>query len=90
LRIEDPMTMSRTILPTLMLAVACAGGGAQKDVPLAPVPATMQAAPDIGTMAPNFLFTPITKAGIGKSTKLSDLRGQTVVVWFFPKARTRG
>jgi hypothetical protein len=83
------MTVSRKILPTLMLAVACSGA-AQKDIPLAPVPATMLAAPDVGTPAPNFLFTPVTKAGIGKPTKLSDLRGQTVVVWFFPKARTRG
>ena len=82
------MIVSRRILPALLLTFACAR--AQKDVPLAPIPTTMQAAPDVGTMAPNFLFTPITKAGIGKPTKLSDLRGQTVVVWFFPKARTRG
>ena len=83
------MTVTRSVLPTLVLAIACAGAG-QQDVPLAPVPATMQAAPDVGAMAPNFLFTPVTKAGVGKPTKLSDLRGQTVVVWFFPKARTRG
>jgi hypothetical protein len=46
--------------------------------------------PEVGTDAPDFDFTPVTTSGIGKATKLSALKGQTVVVWFFPKARTRG
>jgi hypothetical protein len=41
-------------------------------------------------MAPDFMFTPITASGIGATKKLSDYRGQTVVLWLFIKARTRG
>jgi peroxiredoxin len=42
-------------------------------------------------MAPDFEFTGITRFGkLANSQKLSDLRGQTVVLAFFPKARTRG
>ena len=46
--------------------------------------------PAVGDMAPDFMFTPITAAGTGKTMKLSDYRGQTVVLWLFIKARTRG
>ena len=47
--------------------------------------------PKVGEMAPDFEFTGITRYGkLANSHKLSDLRGQTVVLAFFPKARTRG
>ena len=47
--------------------------------------------PKIGEMAPDFEFTGITRYGkLANTQKLSDLRGQTVVLAFFPKARTRG
>jgi thioredoxin-dependent peroxiredoxin len=47
--------------------------------------------PKVGEMAPDFEFTGITRYGkLAVSQKLSDLRGQTVVLAFFPKARTRG
>jgi peroxiredoxin Q/BCP len=47
--------------------------------------------PKVGEMAPDFEFTGITRYGkLANSQKLSDLRGQTVVLAFFPKARTRG
>jgi peroxiredoxin Q/BCP len=42
-------------------------------------------------MAPDFEFTAITRYGkLAEAKKLSDFRGQTVVLAFFPKARTRG
>ena len=41
-------------------------------------------------MAPDFMFAPITSTGIGPTKRLSDYRGQTVVLWLFIKARTRG
>jgi peroxiredoxin len=42
-------------------------------------------------MAPDFQFTGITRYGmLGSVKKLSDYRGNTVVLAFFPKARTKG
>jgi peroxiredoxin Q/BCP len=47
--------------------------------------------PKVGDMAPDFEFTGITRYGkLANAHKLSDFRGQTVVLAFFPKARTRG
>ena len=52
--------------------------------PTLPVPA-------VGDAAPEFSFRPITSSGIAATpVKLSDYRGQTVVLWFFVRARTRG
>jgi peroxiredoxin Q/BCP len=47
--------------------------------------------PKVGEMAPEFEFTGITRYGkLANTQKLSDLRGKTVVLAFFPRARTRG
>lgn len=47
--------------------------------------------PKVGEMAPDFEFTGITRYGmLSQKHKLSDFRGSTVVLAFFPKARTRG
>ena len=54
----------------------------------APAP---EVGPKIGEIAPDFEFTGITRYGkLANPQKLSDFRGQTVVLAFFPKARTRG
>ena len=53
--------------------------------------AQAEVGPKIGEMAPDFEFTGITRYGkLANAQKLSDFRGQTVVLAFFPKARTRG
>ncbi len=53
-----------------------------------------QAAPaalKVGDMAPDFTVTTVTAAGVeAKPFKLSEHRGETVVLAFFPKARTSG
>ena len=60
----------------------------QPATPAAPAP---EVGPKIGEMAPDFEFTGITRYGkLANTQKLSDFRGQTVVLAFFPKARTRG
>lgn len=42
-------------------------------------------------MAPDFELLAATKTGPSQTpVRLSDLRGQTVVIAFFPKARTGG
>lgn len=45
----------------------------------------------VGDMSPDFTVTTVTAAGVeAKPFKLSEHRGETVVLAFFPKARTSG
>ncbi len=57
-------------------------------------PAVAVASPDgpkVGDVAPNFTFMGATRYGLLRdSLKLADFRGQTVVIAFFPGARTPG
>lgn len=47
--------------------------------------------PKVGDAAPDFSLPGASKAGVReKALRLSDFRGQVVVVSFFPKARTKG
>ena len=56
-----------------------------------PVPGSAATAPDTGVMAPDFTLPGSTRFGLLKEPiKLSNFRGQTVVLAFFPKARTKG
>jgi len=41
---------------------------------------------DVGASAPEFSVT----AHTGETVRLSDLRGKSVVLWFYPKADTPG
>lgn len=52
---------------------------------------TAATAPTVGQMAPDFTLPGATRYGLlAKPVKLSDFRGQSVVIAFFPKARTKG
>lgn len=82
------MSVSRKALPGLLLLFACTRAAQVAEIP--PAPATARPTPEVGAVAPNFRFTAITKDGIQKPANLSDYQGQTVVLWFFIKARTRG
>jgi len=47
--------------------------------------------PKVGDLAPDFTLPAATMNGVSQTpVKLSDLRGQTVVIAFYPRARTRG
>jgi thioredoxin-dependent peroxiredoxin len=47
--------------------------------------------PKVGDVAPDFTLKGSTKDGLlPKPIHLADFRGQTVVLAFFPKARTKG
>ena len=47
--------------------------------------------PQVGDMAPDFSLPGASKAGVTeKPVRLADFRGQTVVISFFPKARSKG
>ena len=56
-----------------------------------PAPGSAATAPDTGVMAPDFTLPGSTRFGLLKEPiKLSNFRGQTVVLAFFPRARTKG
>ena len=81
------MIQTRTLIAAALVALPCAIARAQQP---AAVPAP-EVGPKIGEMAPDFEFTGITRYGkLASPQKLSDFRGQTVVLAFFPQARTRG
>jgi thioredoxin-dependent peroxiredoxin len=54
-------------------------------------PGSAATAPNVGQLAPDFSLPGTTRYGpLRDPVKLSELRGQTVVLAFFPKARTKG
>ena len=68
-----------------LAAVAASRVGAQQ--PAAP----QYPAPDVGQMAPDFTIAGATRYGLLRdSVRLSSFRGQTVVIAFFFRARTKG
>jgi peroxiredoxin Q/BCP len=68
------------------VVMAGAVAGAQQ-----PAPGSAATAPEVGQNAPDFSLPGGTRYGLLKNpVKLSDYRGQTVVIAFFPKARTKG
>ena len=83
--------MSRTVqqfagscLATLLLATVA---GAQQPQQPAAQPVGLA----VGEMAPDFTLSGATRYGVLRDPiRLSDFRGQTVVLAFFPKARTKG
>lgn len=56
-----------------------------------PSAAAPQPTPEVGSMAPDFTIAGATRYGLLRdSVRLSDFRGQTVVLAFFFQARTKG
>ena len=82
--------LTRCPLTALGAAVLAAGAlGAQQTAPqpaAAPAPVIT-----VGSVAPDFALSGATRYGqLAKPVRLSDYRGQTVVIAFFYKARTKG
>ncbi|HUR91832.1 MAG TPA: hypothetical protein VMY38_04085 [Gemmatimonadaceae bacterium] len=78
----------------VLFGCAPATGPAQQQPPVAP-PATAAPAPrpgpTVGSMAPDFWLPAATRYGrTAEPFRLSQFRGQTVVLAFFSQARTRG
>ena len=70
-----------------LAALLLAAGTARAQQPAAPSPPV----PEVGSMAPDFALPAATRFGLLRdSIRLSDLRGKTVVIAFFYKARTKG
>jgi hypothetical protein len=82
----------RSLVPSLVLLTLPAMARTQQ-----PSPVTTAAAPPalpipaVGDMAPDFAIHGATRYGLLRDGgKLSDYRGQKVVLWLFFKARTKG
>jgi thioredoxin-dependent peroxiredoxin len=76
---------SRLALTAALLSALGAPAAAQQPAPAA------TPAPEIGTMAPDFALPGATRYGaLRDPVRLSDLRGKTVVLAFFYRARTKG
>jgi peroxiredoxin Q/BCP len=74
-----------------MAAAILAAASAVAVAQATPAPGSAATAPDVGQVAPDFSLPGATRFGLLKDpVKLSDYKGQTVVLAFFPKARTRG
>jgi hypothetical protein len=74
--------------PLLLLGLAAAPLVAQQPAqPTPPGPTPLA----VGTEAPDFTLPAATMAGVSANQlRLRDLRGKTVVIAFFFRARTRG
>jgi thioredoxin-dependent peroxiredoxin len=78
------LTLAGVTGALLLGAVGAAPAAAQQSA--APVPG-----PAVGDPAPDFALVGVTRYGILRdSVRLADFRGQTVVLAFFYKARTKG
>jgi hypothetical protein len=82
------VTRGRAAAFTLAALLASTSiAGAQQTAAAPPA----QTGPKVGDMAPDFSLPGATRYGLLRDpVQLSAMRGKTVVVAFFPKARTRG
>ncbi len=76
---------TRLSFAAILMSAVAATAGAQQATP------TATPSPEVGTIAPDFALTGATRYGVLRDpVRLSDLRGKTVVLAFFYKARTKG
>jgi hypothetical protein len=91
------MRMSPSLARFLFAAALCSPAmvlsqAAPAPAPAAPTgPAPGANGPNVGSVAPDFSLPGATRYGrLQNPVKLSDFRGQTVVLAFFFQARTKG
>ena len=85
----SPLSYHRSLPAAAVLAAVLAAAPACAQQP-APAPAPAQVI-TVGSVAPDFALRGATRYGLlANPVRLSDYRGQTVVIAFFYKARTKG
>ena len=78
------MSLRTATVVAAALVLSAAVGAAQ-------APAPLDQGPKVGDLAPDFVLKGSSKGTmLDKPIHLADFRGQTVVLAFFPKARTKG
>ena len=76
-----------TLFTASLVLLGAAAASAQNPPAAAPTAKPLE----VGAVAPDFEMAAATREGVAsKPVKLSDLKGKTVVIAFFPKARTSG
>jgi peroxiredoxin Q/BCP len=79
--------MNRATLLTAVLALT----GVSAAVAQTPAAPPTAKAIEVGAVAPDFELSGATRYGVlGAPIRLSDFKGKTVILAFFPKARTQG
>jgi peroxiredoxin Q/BCP len=74
-----------------LLALALVAAGSSRTAAQQPAAAQPSAVPAVGDVAPDFDVRGSTRYGLLRDgVRLSDFRGQTVVLAFFSRVRTRG
>jgi peroxiredoxin Q/BCP len=77
----------RSLLAIAALGVSALAASAQAPAQQAPAQAPLE----VGAVAPDFAVTAATRYGVlDQPVRLSDFHGKTVVLAFFPRARTQG
>jgi hypothetical protein len=83
------MTGSKTVLVMALMATPLIAAAQVTPPPAAPAPGAN--GPAVGSIAPDFTLPGSTRYGLLRTpVRLSDYRGQTVVLAFFFQARTKG
>jgi peroxiredoxin Q/BCP len=83
--------MKRPFFARLAIAVALASVASPAARAQQPAAAPATPSPEVGTLAPDFTLPGATRYGVLRDpVRLSDLRGKTVVLAFFYRARTKG
>jgi peroxiredoxin Q/BCP len=83
--------MKRTFYARLAIALALASVASATARAQQPAVAPATSSPEVGTLAPDFTLPGATRFGVLRDpVRLSDLRGRTVVLAFFYRARTKG
>jgi peroxiredoxin Q/BCP len=78
--------VTRVALAAFLVIASARSARAQQ-----PAGTAASVAPEVGAMAPDFTLPGATRYGLLRDpVRLSDLRGNTVVLAFFYKARTKG
>lgn len=76
---------------TFLVALVYAAEACAQQTTPRPAAAAISRAPQVGAMAPDFALPGVTRYGrLDAPVRLSDFRGNTVVLAFFFQARTRG
>lgn len=86
IRISRAVTRSLSIA-AMVVAPSFMSAQSAPVAPAAPAPTPLK----VGEMAPDFTLTTVTAEGLtAKPFKLSEHKGETFVLAFFPRARTQG